>query len=44
VFLAIYFASAVAAGLTFHYVPVLIGLLAAIPILIVATYGAIRRA
>jgi uncharacterized membrane protein YoaK (UPF0700 family) len=43
-FLAIYFISAVAAGLAFHYVPVLIGILAAVPILIVATYGAVRGA
>jgi uncharacterized membrane protein YoaK (UPF0700 family) len=44
VFLAIYFTSAVAAGLAFHYMPVLIGLIAGFPILIVAVYGAIRGA
>jgi hypothetical protein len=41
-FLLVYFLSAVATGWIFHYIPVLIGFLSAIPILIVGAYGAIR--
>ncbi|MBV8773749.1 MAG: DUF1275 domain-containing protein [Deltaproteobacteria bacterium] len=41
-FLLVYFLSALAAGWTFHYVPVLIGFLTALPIFIVAAYGAFR--
>jgi hypothetical protein len=41
-FLLVYFLSAVATGWILHYIPALIGLLSAIPILIVGAYGAIR--
>ncbi|MBV8451371.1 MAG: DUF1275 domain-containing protein [Deltaproteobacteria bacterium] len=41
-FLLVYFISAVATGWIFHYVPVLIGFLSAIPIFVVGAYGAIR--
>jgi uncharacterized membrane protein YoaK (UPF0700 family) len=41
-FLLVYFLSAVATGWIFHYIPILIGFLSAIPILIVGAYGAIR--
>jgi hypothetical protein len=41
-FLQFYFLSAVAAGWIFHYIPVFIGFLSAIPILIVRAYSAVR--
>ena len=42
VFLATYFLSALAAGCAFRFVPAIMGVITAIPILIAATYGAIR--
>jgi uncharacterized membrane protein YoaK (UPF0700 family) len=41
-FLLVYFLSAVVTGWIFHYIPMLIGFLSAIPIFVVGAYGAIR--
>jgi len=42
VFLATYFTSAIAAGWAFRYAPMMVAVIATVPILIVASYGAIR--
>jgi uncharacterized membrane protein YoaK (UPF0700 family) len=42
VFLATYFLSAVAAGCAFRYLPAMMGVITALPILLAATYGALR--
>jgi uncharacterized membrane protein YoaK (UPF0700 family) len=42
VFLATYFLSALAAGCAFRYLPAMMGIITAIPILLAATYGTFR--
>jgi uncharacterized membrane protein YoaK (UPF0700 family) len=42
VFLATYLLSAVTAGCTFRYLPAMMGVITVIPILLAATYGALR--